>query len=169
MKKRTITKITSTLVIFSLVFSDLARANPTLISNAASSEGKPRFELSLPPELGTVRETFFPEGKGNGPFIFHVETVHANYEAALRVRDILRYLAKEYRVKLLFEEGGTGELHPEFLQFFPDRATNEKMLDRLAQKANSPVRTSQFPTHPSRRLVQNKRDFIDAHLRSFKK
>ena len=127
-----IKKLTSLFLTFFLLFSDLARANPALLS-AGQIEAKPAIEISLPPELGTVRETYLAD-KANQPFVFHLQTVHANYESALKTNEIIRYLESKYKTKLLFVEGASERLHPEFLHFFPDPELNAQMLDTLAQK-----------------------------------
>ncbi len=115
-----------------MIFSDLAGANPALMSSS-QIESKPRLEISIPPELGTVKDTWFAD-KPDQPFIFHLQTLHANYEGALKTSEIIRYLESKYKARLIFAEGASERLHPEFLQFFPDPKMNAQMLDQLAQK-----------------------------------
>jgi hypothetical protein len=47
--------------------------------------------------------------------------MHANYATALQVEKIIRYLKDTCGAKLLFTEGASEKLHPELLNFFPDR------------------------------------------------
>ncbi len=153
-----IKKITSFLLTFFLLVSDLARANPELLSSNPI-EGKQTFDILLPQELGSVRETYLG-GKPNQPFIFHLQTIHANYESALKTKEIIRYLESKYKTKLVFVEGASDRLHPEFLQFFPDPKMNARMLDLLAQKGeltgvDLSLAPLSFPPLPEARTVMH--------------
>ena len=134
MQTRFLKKLTNSLVILSLISFDLARANPALISAPSPVEAKPALDISIPAEFGMVRETYLPEENLGAPVIFHLETAHANYEAALKIKEILKVIEKKYQVGIIFSEGGTHELRSEFSHFFDDPKLNAKMLDALAEK-----------------------------------
>ncbi len=84
--------------------------------------------FSIPSELGEIREYHRgADAPGSRPFILHVQDVHADPEAQLKVRDLLHYLSGEMKTKpgegpelFIALEGASGELHPEYLEFFPD-------------------------------------------------
>ncbi|HTL48567.1 MAG TPA: pseudouridine synthase [Verrucomicrobiae bacterium] len=123
-------KIISLGIMLSMLCGDLARADPLAFS--PRPENIPAFELSLPSELGRYGDSFFPSGE-KMPFIFHLQTAHGSPEAALKIEEIIRYLEKTYHVKLLFAEGASESLHPEYLRFFPSEEPNEKMVRMLAE------------------------------------
>lgn len=120
-------KIISGGVLFLFLTTEIARAYPPV-------EGGAIPEFSLPAELGSVQETHFVPSGENVPFIFHLQTAHAHYESALKIKEIIHYLKRRYKTDLVFAEGASGPLHPEFLQFFKDPALNHKVINALAEK-----------------------------------
>ncbi|MBI4115023.1 MAG: hypothetical protein HY447_00435, partial [Candidatus Omnitrophica bacterium] len=126
-------KLISLFIVFTFLLSDLARANPSIIENRyrASVEAKIPLDIALPSELGTVQEYDAPRA---APLVVHIQTAHTHYESAQKVKGIIHYLQKHHKIKLLFVEGASESLHPEFLQFFEDPVSNAKMIDELAQR-----------------------------------
>lgn len=127
-------KSVSCLTTFFLLFSSFAWADPGVTAIPASGEDSPRLIIPLPAGLGKTNETYLPSASGRGPLVFHIQTAHGNYEGALKIREIIRYLRRRYGVKLLLAEGANDVFCPEFLQFFQDPKLNLQMADRLAQK-----------------------------------
>ncbi|MCM8776139.1 MAG: response regulator, partial [Candidatus Omnitrophica bacterium] len=107
----------------------------SLSGNLSEPEPVPRtssFQLSIPPELGTIQEMI----SGNGPAIIHLETAHGNYQAQRKIQAILHYLKRRYDIDLLFVEGSAFELNPELIRFYPKRMdVTLEILDDLAKKA----------------------------------
>ena len=77
-----------TLVAFAVTQVGLApqaiAAQPELPLNLALARN---FQLSLPPELGTI-ETIHT---GMGPTLIHIQTAHGHYEAQKKIQSILHY------------------------------------------------------------------------------
>src|SRR5437879_2537622 len=84
-----------------LVILNQLSATPLYAAGATPLEVKtlnPGFQLSLPPDLGTVQTLH----SGNGPVLIHIQTAHGNYEAQKKIEAILHYLKDNYGVKTLF-------------------------------------------------------------------
>lgn len=92
----------------------------------------PQFDLTLPPELGTIQTI----NAGPGPTLIHIQTAHGNYEAQKKIEAILHHLKDTYGIKLLLLEGTSFKLDPERLHFFPKRMDlTKKVAEDLAKKA----------------------------------
>ncbi len=128
-------KLTAFFVLFCFIGSEIARANPELARPLSSGAEVPYFtRLDIPAELGTVEEIHLPPGRKDFPFVIHIQTVHAHYETAHKIREIIRYFKKQYGVQCIFAEGASEKLHPEYLNFVPDSRLNQKIVDALAKK-----------------------------------
>ncbi len=68
------------------------------------------------------------------PTILHIQTAHGNYEAQLRIREILKILHDQYGFKTLFVEGASGELNPDYLRLFPTSELNIAFADALTRQ-----------------------------------
>ncbi len=99
------------------------------------------FSEALPAELGEV--VHFHAASGNqGPWAIHIQDAHANPDAQKNIVKILAWIENHTRLdkdkKNLIPvaiEGAAGELHPEYLNFFPDfPEVNETMIQDLAAK-----------------------------------
>jgi|GEM_PF-4342293 len=147
-------KLTTFFVLFCFIGSEIARANPELARPLSSGAEAPYFtRLDIPAELGTVEEIHLPPGRKDFPFVIHIQTVHAHYETAHKIREIIRYFKKQYGVQCIFAEGASEKLHPEYLNFVSDSrlrrqeqqvpasvpeswdsGLNQKIVDALAKK-----------------------------------
>ena len=128
----TLKKITSLGVILCFFISNTATANPLLVESFP--QDSLILNISLPKKLGTIQETSIPKAHQDKPFIFHLQTAHAHYQSSQRIREIILYLNKHYNAKLIFAEGASEALRPEYLRFFPGSNQNKALLDTLAQK-----------------------------------
>ncbi|MBI1977913.1 MAG: hypothetical protein HYS55_04090, partial [Candidatus Omnitrophica bacterium] len=92
-----------------------------------------RFEI--PPEFGTVREIIpAPDPHSKTPLILHIQDAHGSYEAQVNIKNIIRYLVKEYGFSLILTEGAAQELEPNLFGIFKDHALNLKIADALAKE-----------------------------------
>ena len=112
------------------------------------------YLYSLPPEIGTISETYFGE-RGTGraertsetvnrlsspvsqheQFIVLVQDAHANPEGQQNVAAMLKYLETKVPGLVIGLEGASGELHPEYLNLakgFPE--ANRAVIEDLHQK-----------------------------------
>ncbi|HTL48263.1 MAG TPA: hypothetical protein VL688_09440, partial [Verrucomicrobiae bacterium] len=89
--------------------------------------------LNLPADWGTVRESFFPEGKSDKAVIF-IEDAHAVYDSGKSIVRLIGYFRETYGVPLVFLEGGEGELDSLFFKSFPDAALRARVLDEYLKQ-----------------------------------
>lgn len=104
----------------------------------------------IPAELGSLRESFIPgssaaeneiEEKNAFPVVLHVQDAHANLEAQARIKEILEWVKKISHERgvggpvVVALEGSSGQLHPEYLDLFPDYPeANEAFVRDLKEK-----------------------------------
>ena len=106
-------------------FGALAAKDVELLSSSQS--------LNIPVEWGHVTDLeIMPQPSA---LIVHIREAHANYDAQKNIQKILRFLNKNYGIKLVLLEGAGNRVHPELFQFFPkdkelDQAINEGLLKR---------------------------------------
>ncbi|MCB9800385.1 MAG: UDP-3-O-acyl-N-acetylglucosamine deacetylase [Candidatus Omnitrophica bacterium] len=91
--------------------------------------------FELPDGLGTLDDFYISKKNGRLPipFVFQIQTIHANAEAAFKIKELITYLNARYGVRTVFTEGASKDLHPEFLKFLPDRDQNQNVLNLLTQ------------------------------------
>ncbi len=87
--------------------------------------------VEIPSEYGTAKEIFnatytTDDEKG---VIIHLQDAHCNYEAQKNMAGLLEYLVKEYGVKLIMVEGGSGDVSLSFLRTYADETRREQVAD----------------------------------------
>ncbi|MBI4549989.1 MAG: GNAT family N-acetyltransferase [Candidatus Omnitrophica bacterium] len=80
--------------------------------------------LTVPPELGTLRE--FRAPASDQPFVIFIQDAHATVDAQIHIRDLIGYLNRACGVRLVALEGGAGRIDPAVLRAFP--ASRKKRL-----------------------------------------
>lgn len=128
-------KAIAVFLLFSFLGSETARANPEFASPLRFSPEKPQaFHLDIPSSLGKVEEFYLPPGEKDFPFVVHIQAIHAHYETARKIREMIRHVEKNYGVNQILAEGASEKLHPEYLNFVPDPKLNQKIINALAEK-----------------------------------
>jgi len=128
-------KVIAVFLLFSFLGSETARANPEFASPLRFSPEKPQaFHLDIPSGLGKVEEFYLPHGEKDFPFVVHIQAIHAHYETARKIREMIRHLEKNYGVNQILAEGASEKLHPEYLNFVSDSELNQKIINALAEK-----------------------------------
>lgn len=84
--------------------------------------------LNIPSEYGSIREIF--EAQGNEQVIIHLQDAHCNYEAQKNMAQLLDYLVKEYGLRLIMVEGGSGDVSLSFLRGYADKKDREAIADK---------------------------------------
>ncbi len=102
-----------------------------LLSLNVKSVSQSALQLSLPQQLGTVKEVIPADSE---KVIVHIQDAHANYEAQKNIQSILDYLVREHDYQLIGLEGASSSLDPRSYHFFPYADINMKVADALAQK-----------------------------------
>ncbi len=130
----------SSLVLFTFLFS-LIQVSDLKNANAATIVPQSPlfvFDFDLPRNLGElthISPKVLLDPTSDEPLFFHIQSSHRHYETETNIKEILRFLTKEYDIKHIFLEGGAYRLHPENFQFFPeDPEMNKKVVQTLLQK-----------------------------------
>ncbi|MDD5226142.1 MAG: hypothetical protein PHV97_03025, partial [Candidatus Omnitrophica bacterium] len=64
----------------------------------------------------------------------HIQNAHANYQAQMKIKQLLGYMNKKYGFKTIFVEGASEKLDADYLRLFPDQERNLKLCDELARQ-----------------------------------
>ena len=118
-----------TLIVF---FVTMFHSESALLAQAATVPGVevqlrlPGTSLlaeKLPAEFGRALEVHPASAKGR-PFIVLLQDAHANPEAQKNIRNILRWADQQSAGPVTAAlEGARGEIHPEYLDFFPGQVS----------------------------------------------
>jgi|GEM_PF-4948220 len=129
--KRSISLLT---IVFFLV-SQVAYANPGAGIEIAAHRETPGFlRIDIPSELATLDGLYEAPSRQDPKLILHIQNAHANYGAQQKIKELLRYLEKNYAMKTIFVEGASEDLNPDYLKMFPDRERNLKLAEFLAKQ-----------------------------------
>ncbi|MFA6383870.1 MAG: hypothetical protein WCY10_00705 [Candidatus Omnitrophota bacterium] len=117
-------RITIQVILFSLsCFIYSCFANPSL------------KEFQIPSQFGTIKEVFEPQNAvQRSPAIIQIQDAHCNYEAQKNLAQILDFLVKEKKLRLVMVEGGTGDVSLSFLRSFADKKTREEIADKYLRE-----------------------------------
>ncbi len=95
-----------------------ASAGQILFEARKQSELPDMANIWLPPELGHVTSAFRGQ---SGRMLFHLEDAHGNYEAQIRLVELIDFLNKHYGVKQVYLEGATQKINPNLYRFFEEK------------------------------------------------
>jgi len=89
-------------------------------------------EISIPTQYGKVKEIYNAPAVAQDslPTIIHIQDAHCNYEAQKNMAGLLEYLVKEYNLKLIMVEGGSGDVSLDFLRNYADEKTRVEIADK---------------------------------------
>ena len=90
------------------------------------------YNITVPEEFGKVEEIF--QGAPTSPLIVYIQNVHANYEAQLNIKGILKHLVDQNQFSLIQLEGAVSKLNPEILQPSYLKEANLKLVDFLMRE-----------------------------------
>ena len=74
------------------------------------------LSIDVPAELGTVDTLYEAPASANPQFILHIQNAHANYQAQMKIKQLLGYMNKKYGFKTIFVEGASEKLDPDYLR-----------------------------------------------------
>ena len=92
------------------------------------------LSIDIPAELGTVDALYEAPASANPQFILHIQNAHANYQAQMKIKQLLQHLNKTYGFTTIFVEGASEKLDADYLRLFPDQERNLKLCDELAKQ-----------------------------------
>lgn len=128
-------KWTSLTAIFFLLFEQIALAAPQVSAHFPASEVAAPVLTQTPRIPSRLAHTEFIHD-GTGPLLIHIQEPHGQYDAQLKIRELLHYLKRQYGVRLILTEGSAFKLDPALARFAPaSRPVHEKILHRLAQSS----------------------------------
>jgi len=104
------------------------------IEMAGQRELPSYLSMDVPAELGTVDALYEAPAGANPQFILHIQNAHANYQAQMKIKQLLGYMNKKYGFKTIFVEGASEQLDADYLRLFPDQERNLKLCDELAKQ-----------------------------------
>ena len=81
----------------------------------------------IPSYLGYVKDKQL--FKGNGRTVIHIQDAHCNYKAQQAIYELIDYLSKKHRVKVINLEGGEGRYDLSRFNGIKDNALREKTAD----------------------------------------
>ncbi len=133
MKKSLKVVATVTLVCF-LTTQTVWGAPGAGIEMAGKMELPAYLSIDIPAEFGTVDSLYEAPAGANPQFILHIQNAHANYQAQMKIKQLLGYMNKKYGFSTIFVEGASEKLDPDYLRLFPDQERNLKLCDELAKQ-----------------------------------
>jgi|GEM_PF-1680457 len=92
------------------------------------------LRVDIPPRLAEVEEIYEAPPKVDPNLVIHIQNAHGNYDAQVKIRDLLKYLYEKYNFRLFFVEGAIERLNPNYLRVFPENSHNIELADRLARE-----------------------------------
>ncbi|MFH1354828.1 MAG: hypothetical protein ABIH19_01575 [Candidatus Omnitrophota bacterium] len=98
----------------------------------ATSSFSDRFKL--PAEYGIIKEVSEDTFAQDKPTIIHIQDAHCNYEAQKNMSYLLEYLVKQYGVKLIMVEGGSGDVGLSFLRAYADSGERVKVAEKYLKQ-----------------------------------
>lgn len=129
--------LTAILFLFNALLVDtlgFANAVATGVYQDAIDLSQESKVLSIPAEIGSLQDFFSPVNQSNNTFIIHIQDAHANADAQLNIREILGHLSADHEGEAfqVAVEGASGNIHPEYLNLFPEYpAVNEAVVEHL--------------------------------------
>ncbi|MBI4550462.1 MAG: hypothetical protein HY714_06015 [Candidatus Omnitrophica bacterium] len=96
------------------------------------TEGLNPYNLIVPEKFGSIEEIF--QGAPGTPLVIHIQDAHANYEAQLNIKRILKHLSKSYNINLIQLEGASSKLNPAIFETAYLKQANYKLADYMMRE-----------------------------------
>nr|MBU9889055.1 response regulator [Candidatus Omnitrophota bacterium] len=123
-----------TLMCFTATQGLLAAPGRVSVDFSGSREVPSFFSLDIPADLATIDELYEAPGAADPKFILHIQDAHANYEAQMKIKQLLAYLREHYAIHTVFVEGASDRLDADYVRLFRDESNNRKLADALAKQ-----------------------------------
>ena len=88
-------------------------------------------DLNIPENYGKIASSF---SGTKGKTIFYIQDCHSDSTAQLNISNIIKKLAEEYNVSLIFAEGTAGKIDTAFYDSFPDDLIKDKTCRLFLKK-----------------------------------
>lgn len=128
-------------------------------------------EINIPAQYGTIKEAYSQEGAAQaaGKTIICIQDAHCNYEAQKNSAMILEYLAREYKLKLIMVEGGSGDVNLSFLRGYADKKSRKEVAEKYLKdgKISGEEYLDIISDYPLELYGVEDETLYNAHLTSF--
>jgi hypothetical protein len=142
-----------------LLFYGFALANPLIKT------------FNIPSQYGSIKESFSSSGVKQDvkPLIIHIQDAHCNYEAQKNMAGLLDHLVKEYNLKLIMVEGGSGDVTLSFLRGYADKQSRVEVADKYLKegKISGEEYLDIISDYPLQLYGIEDQELYDAHMASF--
>jgi hypothetical protein len=103
-----------------------------LIIWASSAFASLAKTFQIPSQFGNIKEVFEAQLKPQDTekTIIHLQDAHCNYEAQKNMAQLLDYLVREYGLKLIMVEGGSGDVNLSFLRSYADKKARQEVAEK---------------------------------------
>ena len=113
-----------------------------------SAEIPSLIKIHIPKDLASIEEVYQAPAKLDPRLIIHIQNAHGNYDAQVKIKNLIDYLVKNYGFKLMFVEGVADSMNADWLRLFKDPKKNEEMMDYLAKKGQATGADLYLMEHP---------------------
>ncbi|GEM_PF-6238861 len=128
-------KVVAIITVVCFLTTQCTWADPGARIEIANPREIPNFlSLDIPADLASIDEIYEAPVKQDPKFVLHIQNAHANYQAQIKIKQLLEYLNKKYAIKTVFVEGASEKLNADYLRLFPDKERNLKLSDNLAKQ-----------------------------------
>ena len=93
-------------------------------------------EFKIPAQFGSVKEVYTAQQQtpASAYTIIQIQDAHCNYEAQKNMAGLLESLIKEYNLKLIMVEGGSGDVSLTFLRGYADKKARQEVADKYLKE-----------------------------------
>ncbi len=128
-------RVVATITLVCFLTTQSVWGAPTAGIEIANARELPTYlSIDVPAELGTVDALYEAPGAAHPQFILHIQNAHANYDAQVKIKQLLEYMNKKYGFKTIFVEGASSKMDADYLRLFPDAKRNRELCDALAKR-----------------------------------
>ncbi len=130
-------------------------------------------EIKIPNQFGSIKEAFEAPSQSSlsQREIIHIQDAHCNYEAQKNMAGLLDYLVKQYNLKLIMVEGGSGDVSLSFLRGYADAKARTEVAEKYLKegKISGEEYLDIISTSPLELYGVEDKVLYDAHLAAFEK
>jgi len=128
-------KVIAAATVVCFLTTQIAWGAPGANIEIASKRELPTYlSIDVPVDLGTVDALYEAPASTAPQFILHIQNAHANYQAQMKIKQLLEHMNKKYGFTTIFVEGASTKLDADYLRLFPDEERNLKLCDELAKQ-----------------------------------
>ncbi len=112
-----------------LCAAEVALAPPLVGASEAGLTALDVTEIAVSPELGYLLENH-PPATPSQPVVIHIQEAHTNYDAQRHIVHILEQLIRDYGLRLILVEGGSGDAGLAYLRNYGPKENRLKVGEK---------------------------------------